>query len=102
MLCTMSTSTPIDMDDADDNVIDISPPNRKRRRKLIWIIVAALALIFILFRSVSIYVSALWFGSLGYSSVYWYIFKAKLILFFGFAILTALLLATTFLIFQRL
>src|SRR6185369_3117478 len=59
-------------------------------------------LLFSLSRIVSIYISALWFGSLGYSSVYWYVFKAKLALFFGSAILTALLLSATFLLFQRL
>lgn len=62
----------------------------------------AILLLFSLSRIVSIYISALWFGSLGYSSVYWYVFKAKLALFLGSAILTALLLSATFLLFQRL
>jgi uncharacterized membrane protein (UPF0182 family) len=81
-------------------IIDVGP--RKRRRLKIWIVVAAILLLFSLSRIVSIYISALWFGSLGYSSVYWYVFKAKLALFSGSAILTALLLAATFLLFQRL
>jgi uncharacterized protein len=81
-------------------IIDVGP--RKRRRWKIWIAVAAILLLFSLSRIVSIYISALWFGSLGYSSVYWYVFKAKLALFFGAAILTALLLSATFLLFQRL
>jgi len=81
-------------------IIDVGP--RKRRRWKIWLAVAAILLLFSLSRIVSIYVSALWFGSLGYSSVYWYVFKAKLALFFGSAILTALLLSATFLLFQRL
>src|ERR1043165_60013 len=60
-------------------------------------------LVFIFFsRILSIYLSALWFGSLGYSSVYWYIFKAKALLFVGSAVLTALLLSATFLLFQSL
>src|ERR1043165_1302404 len=60
-------------------------------------------LVFIFFsRILSIYLSALWFGSLGFSSVYWYIFKAKALLFVGSAVLTALLLSATFLLFQRL
>jgi uncharacterized protein len=62
----------------------------------------AVILLFSLSRIVSIYISALWFDSLGYSSVYWYIFKLKLLLFVGSAVLTALLLAATFLLFQRL
>ena len=81
-------------------VIDVGP--HKRRRLKIWILVAAILLLFSLSRIVSIYISALWFGSLGYSSVYWYVFKLKLALFFGSAILTALLLSATFLLFQRL
>jgi len=49
-----------------------------------------------------IYLSALWFGSLGYSSVYWDIFKAKALLFVGSTVITALLLSASFLLFQRL
>src|SRR5215210_2644356 len=82
------------------DVIDVGP--RKRRRLKIWIIIAAVILLFSLSRIVSIYLSALWFESLGYSSVYWYVFKVKLALFAGSAVLTALLLSATFLLFQRL
>ena len=52
---------------------------------------------FIVLASLSIYVSALWFGSLGYSAVYWYIFKLKLGLFLVFFVLTALILRVAFL-----
>ena len=80
-------------------VIDVG---RRRRRVKVAIAVAAM-LVFIFFsRILSVYLSALWFGSLGYSSVYWYIFKAKALLFVGSAVLTALLLSATFLLFQRL
>src|SRR5215204_5406084 len=82
------------------DVIDVGP--RKRRRLKIWIIIAAVVLFISLSRILSIYVSALWFESLGYSSVYWYVFKAKIALFAAFAIVTALLLSATFLLFQRL
>jgi uncharacterized membrane protein (UPF0182 family) len=81
-------------------IIDVGPP--KRRRLKIWLVVAALVLLLALSRILSIYVSSLWFGSIGYSSVYWYVFKLKLALFFGSALLTALLLSLTFLLFQRL
>lgn len=81
-------------------VIDVGP--RSRRRFRIWIVIAAVLLLVLLSRILSIYVSALWFESLGYSSVYWYVFKSKLALFIGSAILTALLLSATFLLFQRL
>jgi uncharacterized membrane protein (UPF0182 family) len=80
-------------------VIDVGP---RRRRFKIWILIGVVLLLVSFSRILSIYLSALWFGSLGYSSVYWYIFKAKIFLFLGSAILTALLLAATFLLFQRL
>lgn len=81
-------------------VIDVGPP--RRRRRLLWILIAAILLVFSFSRILSVYLSALWFNSLGYSSVYWYVFKAKILLFAGFSVLTALLLAATFLLFQRL
>jgi uncharacterized membrane protein (UPF0182 family) len=81
-------------------IIDVGP--RPRRRLKIWLVVAAILLLFSFSRIVSIYVSALWFESLGYSSVYWYIFKLKIVLFLVSAVLTALLLSATFLLFQRL
>src|SRR5262245_28515919 len=81
-------------------VIDVGP--RKRMRFKIWLLVGAILLLFVLWRVVSIYISALWFESLGYSSVYWYIFKAKLALFAVSGILTALLLSATFMLFQKL
>ncbi|HET6647363.1 MAG TPA: hypothetical protein VFH01_08555, partial [Pyrinomonadaceae bacterium] len=66
---------------ADDEVIDVAPTRRTRWRK--WALAAFVLLFIVLSRSLSIYVSALWFGSLGYSSVYWYIFKLKTGLFVG-------------------
>lgn len=84
----------------DAKVIEVGPP--RRRRWKIWIVVAALLLFLSFSRILSVYISALWFDSLGYSSVYWYIFKLKLALFAGSAVLTALLLSATFLLFQRL
>jgi uncharacterized protein len=81
-------------------IIDVGPP--RRRRLKVWIIVAAILVFLSLSRVLSVYISALWFGSLGYSSIFWYVFKAKLALFAVFTVLTALLLSATFLLFQRL
>ena len=81
-------------------IIDVGPP--RRRRLKLWIIIAAILVFLSISRLLSVYISALWFGSLGYSSVYWYVFKAKLALFAIFTVLTALLLSATFLLFQRL
>ena len=66
------------------------------------LVLAAVLLLISFSRILSIYVSSLWFESLGYSSVYWYIFKLKLALFAISALLTALLLSATFMLFQRL
>ena len=64
--------------------------------------IAAIVLLFIvLSRSLSIYLSAVWFSSLGFSAVYWYIFKLKLGLFLTFAIITLLLLRTAFWLLER-
>ncbi|MDQ3820935.1 MAG: UPF0182 family protein, partial [Acidobacteriota bacterium] len=98
----MSTPFPIDLND-DDKVIDIGPskPRRRGRRRLVILIVAAIVILVALFRSVSIYISALWFGSLGYSSVYWYIFRTKLFVFLIFTALTIAILRGAFWLLER-
>jgi uncharacterized membrane protein (UPF0182 family) len=95
MLAAMSQPFPL----SDREVIDIGPP--KRRRWRLWII-GAIILAFIVFsRSLSIYLSALWFGSVGYAEIYWYIFKLKIALFFIFALLTAGILRAAFWLLER-
>jgi uncharacterized membrane protein (UPF0182 family) len=101
MLCGMSTPFSDDSDDLDDKVIDITPSKPKPRRKLIILLVAAIVILVALFRSVSIYISAIWFGSLGYSSVYWYIFRAKLFAFLIFTVLTIIILRGAFWLLER-
>lgn len=83
-----------------DVIIDVGP--RKRRRWRVLLIIAAVVLLFSFSRIVSVYLSALWFGSLGYSEIYWFVFKTKAALLIGFTVLTALLLSCVFLLFQRL
>src|SRR4029079_16498202 len=75
-------------------------PRRKRWR--IWVIVVGAVLLLGASRLLSVYLSALWFGSLGFSSVYWYIFKLKVGLFIVSAVVTAVILSATFWLFQRL
>ena len=99
MLCGMSS--PFDIDEDDSKVIDIEPSKPKRSRKLVWVIAGALLLLFVLFRSVSVYVSALWFDSLGYSSIYWYVFRAKLFTFLIFAAATVVILRAAFWLIER-
>jgi uncharacterized membrane protein (UPF0182 family) len=95
MLSAMSTPFPL----PDDELIDVSPPRRRRWR--LWVISGALLLLIVLSRSLSIYVSALWFGSIGYSAVYWYVFKLKVVLFLIFFMLTALILRGAFWLLEK-
>ena len=82
------------------DIIDVG--QRPRRRRFVWILVALGILLLFSSRALSIYLSALWFGSMGYSSVYWQIFKFKAGLFVGFALTTAIILSATFWLFQKL
>jgi uncharacterized protein len=81
-------------------VIDVGPP--KRRRWIIWLIVLLAIVLLSTSRLLSVYLSALWFDSIGYASVYWYVFKLKIGLFVGAFVLTGLLLSATFWLFQKL
>jgi uncharacterized protein len=84
---------------ADNEVIDVGKGKRRRWRR--WVLAAIALLLIILSRSLGIYLSAAWFSSLGFSSVYWYVFKLKLGLFLAFAIVTALLLKGAFWLLER-
>ena len=95
MLGAMSNPFPI----SDDEVIDVIRPKRTRWRR--WAIAAAVLLFIVLSRSLAIYVSALWFGSLGYSAVYWYIFKLKAALFLIFLLLTIGIVRGAFWVLER-
>ncbi|MEP6818448.1 MAG: UPF0182 family protein [bacterium] len=92
----MSDSLPL----RDSEVIDVGPPPRRRRLRR-WLIGALLLLLIVLSRGLSIYLSAAWFGSLGFSAVYWYIFKLKLALFVAFALVTVTVLRTAFWLLER-
>ena len=83
-----------------DVIIDVGP--RKRRGLKIAILVAAIILLFSFSRIMSVYLSALWFGSLGYSSVYWYVFKTKARAFHWFYASDRFTAERRFLFFQRL
>src|SRR5918998_4701593 len=89
----------IDAGDSELRVIDIPPP--RRRRRLLWLILAAVVITFLLGSSVSVYVEALWFDSLGYASVYWYTVRARLLLFAIFSVLTFVILRAAFRLLER-
>ena len=66
-----------------------------------FVIGAIVLALFLGSRLLSVYLSATWFGSLGFSAVYWYIFKLKAGLFFFFAILTTVLLRAAFRLLEK-
>jgi uncharacterized membrane protein (UPF0182 family) len=93
-------SHPISLDPHGE-IIDVGPRKRRRKRWRWVIVLAVLALLFVASRGLSIYVSALWFGSLGYSSVYWYMFRLKVEMFAAFFVLTVLILRVGFWLIER-
>ncbi|MDQ3813374.1 MAG: UPF0182 family protein [Armatimonadota bacterium] len=79
-------------------VLDPDAPRRGRQ----WAVLILLALIvFGLPRAVHTYVETLWFGELGFASVYWYSLKLRLALFFGFALATIVILRAAFWLLER-
>src|SRR5215510_5509150 len=87
---------------ANGDVIDVGPRPPRRRRVWLVVFLSAVGAVFLITRLAPIYLSVLWFDSLGYSPVYWYIFKAKAGLFVVAALLTAATLSLTFWLFQKL
>src|SRR5882672_4038982 len=83
-------------DDLGGEIIDVGHTKPRRRRWGWWILGVIVLFIVAASRGLSIYISALWFGSLGYSAVYWYMFKLKLALFAIFFVLTVLILRGSF------
>ncbi len=78
--------------DHDGEIIDVGHTKPRRRRRVWWLLGAIVLLIVVASRGLSIYISALWFDSLGYSPVYWYMFKLKIALFAIFFVLSVLIL----------
>ncbi len=84
---------------ADGQIIDISPAPPKTGRRWLWL--ALLPLLLLLSQALSLYVGSLWYGSLGYASVFWYTIKLKILLGTGAAVLTFLLLRGVFWLLER-
>src|SRR5258707_11448188 len=70
-------------------VVTGTPPPRRRRRVLPWLLVLAVAL-FSGTTTLSYYVDALWFESLGFASVFWTRLELRAATFGAFAVLTFL------------
>jgi uncharacterized membrane protein (UPF0182 family) len=90
-------------DDFGGEVIDIEPqgaPGGRRARR--WALaVVVVALLVAASRAGSVYLEALWFGSLGYASVYWTAFWYEWATFAVFAVATALVLRVAFWLLER-
>src|SRR5580658_7659626 len=72
------------------------------RRWLLYLLIAAVVLVFIGGRTaISYWVDLLWFGSLGYSSVFWKTFSLEWEAFAIFAVLTFVILLGAFLALKR-
>lgn len=83
-------------------VIDVGSAKPRRRARWKWIFLVAVIITFVvLTRASSVYLSALWFGSLGYSPVFWFIFRVKLELFLIFFIATTAILRGAFWLIER-
>ncbi|MCB1023840.1 MAG: UPF0182 family protein, partial [Acidobacteria bacterium] len=90
------------LDESDFEVVDITPKPKAKRRWRLRIVLAAvmLSLLSLPFLS-GVYVDTLWFGSLGFSQVYWYPFYLSVGLFFVFGALTLAILRGGFWLLQR-
>lgn len=83
----------------DDEVIDVGAPRQRRWGR--WLLGALVLAVIAASRLLGIYLSALWFGSLGYSTVYFYVLKFKAGLFLLFALLTIVILRGVFWLLER-
>jgi uncharacterized membrane protein (UPF0182 family) len=95
---------PDDGGEFDGPIIDVEPEEVAGggRRKRRWaLVVVVLLLLFALTRAGSVYIETLWFGSLGYSSVYWTGFKYGWAVFAVFALATVVALRVVFLLLER-
>jgi uncharacterized membrane protein (UPF0182 family) len=78
----------------DEKVYDVGPRKRKVWR---YVVIALLVGLFLYGTEfLQIYIDSLWFSSLGYGEVYWYKFRLGGLLFFGFLLLTFLLMRLPF------
>src|SRR5919205_1291563 len=95
--------SPDDGEDLDGPIIDVNPPSGRRgRRRRIWLLaVLILLLLFVLGRAGDVYIESLWYGSLGYSAVYWTSFKYGWAVFAIFAVATAVILRLAFFLLER-
>ena len=91
----------LDYSDLDADIIDISPKRTRKGGRIKWFVLVAVLLLIVLLSSVSIYTEALWFGSLGFASRFWYVFAVGWALFALFGVLTFAIVRGGFYILER-
>jgi uncharacterized protein len=79
-----------DYSDLDDDTINVPPrkPPRRRRGRLRWGVPALFLVLIVLWTAMDVYVDALWYGSLGFGSRFWYVMGLGWGLFAIFTLLT--------------
>jgi uncharacterized membrane protein (UPF0182 family) len=83
-------------------IVEWTPPRAPHRRRRFLIVVAVLAAVFFGAQTVlSYYVDVLWFGSLGYASVFWKTLNLQWGVFTAFTLATFLILYGSFLALKR-
>src|SRR5271163_2305578 len=83
-------------------IVEWTPPRAPHRRRRFLIILAVLAAVFFGAQTVlSYYVEVLWFGSLGYASVFWKTLNLQWGVFAAFTLATFLILYGSFLALKR-
>ncbi len=88
-------------DEAHGVLLDMG--TRRPRRLRLWVLLgAALLLLLTLPRLLSLYIDALWYGSVGYAPVFWYSFRYKILLFVIFAVATFVILRAAFYVLNRM
>jgi uncharacterized membrane protein (UPF0182 family) len=90
------------MSDALEEEFDDFPPRRSRRARILLIsVLGVIVAFFLVTLFASIYTDRLWYGSVGYASVYDKMLRTRVILFFGFGLLMAACIAANMVVAYR-
>lgn len=81
-----------DYSDLEDDIINVTPRKPSRGGRVKWIVGALFLLFIVIWQAMYVYVDSLWYGSLGFSSRFWYVLELGWGLFAIFTLLTFLIL----------
>src|ERR1019366_5841378 len=90
------------MSTAETRIVDWPPPPRRPKRRIgLWLVLGALAaIVFGGSTTVSYYVDALWYNSLGYGDVFWKTLNIQGVVFSVFFAITFLVIYGSYLLFK--